>query len=51
VNTGGPWWIWFLPFVFGLPWIVAIAWFWKRTPRRGEEPPSLAEMTRRRLWS
>jgi len=51
VIVGGPWWIWFLPLLFAAPWIVAIAYVWKSTPRSGEEPPSLAESARRRLWS
>jgi hypothetical protein len=49
VVASVPWWI--LPFVFGAPWIVAIAYYWPRARARdGYVPPSLAEMVRERLW-
>ena len=45
-----PWWAWLLPVAFSAPWLAAIAWTYRRTPRRGEEAfPSLGEQARRRL--
>ena len=51
MDTGGPWWVWLLPVVFGAPWIAAIVWLWSKRPRDGAVPPSLAEMARKRLWT
>ena len=44
-----PWWI--LPPVIGLPWLVAIAFYWPRVRRDGHVPPSLAEVVKDRLWT
>jgi hypothetical protein len=39
-----------LPILFSAPWIVAIAVFWPRGTKDGEEPPpSMGELARRRL--
>ena len=46
-----PLWSWLLPFLFGAPWIAAIVWFWRHTPRDDEVPPSTAERARQRLWT
>jgi len=52
MSTYAPWWVWLLlPILFSAPWIVAILWFWRRSPHGGEEPPSMAELSRRRLWT
>ena len=45
-----PLWSWLLPILFGGPWIVAIVWFWRHTPRDDTVPLSMAEEARRRLW-
>jgi hypothetical protein len=42
------WWPVF-PLLFGAPWIVAIAWYWRRRVRDGSIPPSMADQARRRL--
>jgi hypothetical protein len=34
----------------GSPWLVAIAYYWRRRPRDGFVPPSAGEMARKRLW-
>ena len=48
--AGDPWWTWLLPLVFAAPWIAASVWICIRYPRLwDEDPPSLAEMTRKRL--
>jgi hypothetical protein len=45
-----PWWTWLLPLFFGAPWIAAIAWVCLRYPQLWrEEPPSMADMMRKRL--
>jgi hypothetical protein len=44
-----PWWTWLLPFLFGAPWIVAIAFAWRHRPRDGAIPLSMGEQARRRL--
>jgi hypothetical protein len=45
-----PWWTWLLPLFFAAPWIAAIAWVCLRCPQLWrEEPPSMADMTRKRL--
>jgi hypothetical protein len=38
-----------LSLLLGAPWIVAIAWAWRRAPRVDDVPPSLGELARRRL--
>jgi 4-amino-4-deoxy-L-arabinose transferase-like glycosyltransferase len=51
MPTGGPWWIWFLiPVLFSAPWLGAIIWFWPSKGERHDEPASMAEMARQRLW-
>ncbi len=41
-----------LSLLFSAPWVAAAIWFWLHTPRIGwEEPPSMADMARRRLWT
>jgi hypothetical protein len=37
--------------LFGMPWIVGIAWFWRHLPRDGAIPPSMADRARQRLYS
>jgi hypothetical protein len=32
------------------PWIVGIVYYWRRRPRDGWIPPSIADMARNRLW-
>jgi hypothetical protein len=51
VADSFPLWAWLLPFLFSAPWIVAIVWFWRHTPRDDETPPSMAERARDRLWT
>jgi hypothetical protein len=47
----GVWWTW-LPFLFSVPWVAAIAWVRLRRDGCGTEVPvSLAEASKRRLWS
>ncbi|HMB18655.1 MAG TPA: hypothetical protein VKO41_05000 [Gaiellaceae bacterium] len=48
-----PWWSWLLlSLLFSAPWFIAAIWVWRRTPRDAlEEPPSMAELARRRLWA
>jgi hypothetical protein len=37
------------PVIFGAPWLLAIAWYWRRRPRDGAIPASMAERSLRRL--
>lgn len=46
-----PWWVWLLPLFFSAPWIAAILWVWRRRPIDGEISLSMAEQTRKRLWT
>jgi hypothetical protein len=47
----GPSWVWLVPLVIAAPWIVAIAYYWRKArPLDGAIPPSLAEMVKARLW-
>jgi hypothetical protein len=48
--TGGPWWIWLLPVLLSAPWLGAIIWFWPSKGERRDDPASMAEMARQRLW-
>lgn len=32
------------------PWVVGIVYYWRRRPRDGAIPPSMADEARRRLW-
>jgi hypothetical protein len=41
---------WPLALVVLAPWIAGIVWFWRRRPRDGAIPLSMAEHARRRLW-
>ncbi len=51
VADSFPLWALLLPILFGAPWIVAIVWFLRQTPRDDETPPSMAERAQQRLWS
>ena len=44
-------WAWLIGLAAGAPWIVGIVYLWRRAPRDGTVPPSLAEEARRRLWT
>jgi hypothetical protein len=33
------------------PWLAAIVYYWRRRPRDGFVPPSLADLNRSRLWT
>lgn len=46
---GDSWWGPALALVFGLPWIVGIAWFWCRFRRNDDPAPSMADVARRKL--
>jgi hypothetical protein len=37
------------PVLFGAPWIVGIVYYWRKIPRDGSIPPSLADRVRRQL--
>jgi hypothetical protein len=39
-----------LSLLFSAPWLIAIAWTWRRLPRDDYVPPSLGESVRKRLW-
>lgn len=42
-------WALLFPFIFGAPWIAGIVYYWRRRPRDGAMPLSLADEARRRL--
>jgi len=44
-------WLLGLLLLVGAPWIAGIVYYWRKAPREGSTPPSLAEMVRRRLWT
>ena len=51
ILAGNPWWAWFLPFLFGAPWLVALVWYWRRgwlSDLRWSD--SAADLARNRLW-
>jgi hypothetical protein len=50
MRATDPWWVWLLPVGFAAPWITAIIVFWRKRPRDGEIPPSMADAARKRLW-
>jgi hypothetical protein len=50
MTASAPSWAWPLfPLIFGAPWIIAIAWYWRRRVRDGAIPPSMADYARERL--
>jgi hypothetical protein len=42
-------WGWLLPALFVAPWLVPSIWLWRRRPRDGAVPPSMADTARERL--
>lgn len=44
-------WFWLLPFVLCAPWIVAIAWVWRRVPDDGWMPASMGSQVREQMLS
>jgi hypothetical protein len=49
----GPSWVWLVPLAIAAPWIVAIAFYWRKAAnlRDGSVTPSLAELVKARLWT
>jgi hypothetical protein len=45
------WWIWLLFVGIASPWVTAIIYYWRKRPRDGAIPPSMAEAARKRLWT
>jgi hypothetical protein len=42
---------WLLPTAVGAPWVAAIVWLWRRRPRDGFIPASMADHARQRFSS
>ena len=50
MTSGGPWWVWLVGLGFASPWIAASIYLWRKIPRDGAIPPSMADIAKKRLW-
>ena len=49
VEAVSRWEAWLVPVALVAPWIAGITYYWRRRPRDGSLPMSMADMARKRL--